>query len=223
VVPVVVDDCTHIGSIPFSTVIRLEFPANQVTLVVTSTGCPPAVASAVRHVVAVELTGSVIESGLITTLVTFPRVTVALVVAVAVPEAAVIVLVPAETAVSRPPVLSVATVGSELDQHTVVPVQVVPAVRVSGFPLLSVAAAVNCTGAPPTLTVGLGGTMVMLETVGFTKNPLQLTASANIASAVRAPARRSLCFADDIVVSDSSGAPVWLNNVPGSIVFALET
>jgi hypothetical protein len=75
--------------------------------------------------------------------VTFPRVTFAVVVALAVPDAAVIVAVPALTPVNRPPTLTVATLGVSLDQHTTVPVQVVPPVRVSGFPLLSVPAAVN--------------------------------------------------------------------------------
>jgi hypothetical protein len=58
---------------------------------------------------------------------------VAVVVAVTAPEAAVIVLVPAERPVNRPPVVMDATVGSELDQHTVFPVQLVPAPR---FPVL---------------------------------------------------------------------------------------
>ena len=59
-------------------------------------------------------------------LVTPVRVTVAVVVAVAVPDAAVMVVVPAETPVSVPLVLIVATLGVELDQHTVSPVQLVP-------------------------------------------------------------------------------------------------
>lgn len=191
------EDSGHIGLSPFSTVIRLVLPDCQVTLAVTSTGVPPAVAVAVKHVVAVELTGSVMEVGLITTLVTLPRVTVAVVVAVAVPEAAVMVLVPADTPVSRPPVLMVAMLGVALDQHTVVPVQLVPPVRVSALPLLSVPAAVNCV-VSPWLTVGLGGRMEMLEMVGLTKKPVQLTARAKVARRANAPARRSLCFADDI-------------------------
>ena len=133
-------------------------------------------------------------------LVTFAKVTVAVVVALAVPEAAVIVLVPAATGVSRPAVLSVATLGSEVDQHTVVPEQLVPAVRVIEFPLLSVPAAVNCRGDPPTLTVGLGGSITILETVGFTKKPVQLMVSANPTSSVNVQARQSFCLVGDIVV-----------------------
>jgi hypothetical protein len=42
--------------------------------------------------------------------------------------------------------------------------------------------------------------MVMLETVGFWKKPVQLTARARVASAAKAPARRSLYFGDAIVI-----------------------
>jgi hypothetical protein len=150
VVPGVAVDCGHIGFSPFATVITALLTACQVTLAVTSIGVPPAVASAVRQFapVAVELTGRVMELGLTTMLVTLPRVTVAVVVAVAVPEDAVMVLVPAETPVSRPPVVIVATLGVALDQHTVVPLQLVPPVRVSVLPLLSVPAAVNVAVSP---------------------------------------------------------------------------
>jgi hypothetical protein len=201
--PVVLEDCTHIGSTAFSTVRIPAVPVCQVTLAVTSTCSPPAVAMAVKQsppdaVVSTGRLKEVIPFGPRTMLVTFAKVTVAVVVAVAVPDAAVIVLVPAATAVNRPPVVSVATVGSELDQQTVVPVQLVPAVKVSGFPLLSVPAAVNCTGAPPMLTVGFGGSMVMAVTVGFTKNPLQATPVARITSVATAPIRRSFCLRDVI-------------------------
>jgi hypothetical protein len=124
----------------------LAFPGSQVTLAVTSTVVPPAVALAVKHwfPVAIELSARLKEvSGPTTMAVTLPRVTVAVVVALAVPDAAVMVLVPAETPVSRPPVVMVATVGVALDQHTVVPLQLVPPVKVIALPLLSVPAAVN--------------------------------------------------------------------------------
>jgi hypothetical protein len=190
------------GLSPFSTVTRAVLPENQVTLAVTLGDVPPAAAVAVRQFdpLPIELSGSVMELGVITMLVTLARVTVAVVVALAVPEAAVMVLVPAETPDSSPPLVMVATLGVSLDQQTVVPVQLVPPVRVSALPLLSVPAAVNVV-VSPWLTVGLGGSMVMLETVGFTKKPVQLKARANVARAARAPARRSLCFVDDIVIS----------------------
>lgn len=197
VVPAVAEDSGHIGSSPFSTDIREVFPVCHVTLAETSILCPPALAIALKHVVAVELTGSVVELGVTRMLVTFPKVTVAVAVALAVPEDAVMVLVPAETPFKRPPVEIVATVGVALDQQTVVPVQLVPAVRVIAFPLLSVPAAFNCT-VSPMLTVGAEGSIAMLETVGFTKKPVHPTPMANMASVAKAPARRSFCFGDDI-------------------------
>ena len=204
--PGVPPDSTHIGSEPFATVTSFAVPVIQVTLDVTSMPvCPPAVARAVKQslFIAVVFTGmlkDVIPFGPRTILVTLASVTVAVVVALAVPEAAVMVLVPAVTPVNVPPVLIVATLGVALDQHTVVPVQVVPPVRVSGFPLLSVPAAVSCA-VNPTLTDGLGGSIAMVDTVGFTKKPVQLMARANVATAAKAPARRSLCLVDDIVIS----------------------
>jgi len=208
VVPPVAVDCGHIGSSPFATVITVLSTACQVTLAVTSTVVPPALALAVKQLlpVAVELTGRLMEVGLTTMLVTLPRVTVAVVVALAVPEAAVMVLVPAETPVSRPPVVIVATLGVALDQHTVVPLQLVPPVKVIALPLLSVPAAVN-VAVSPSLTVGFGGSIVMLETVGFTKKPVQLMVKASIARKAKAPARRRLCFVDDIVISDCRSRP----------------
>lgn len=178
---------------------RDVFAVCHVTLELTSIVCPPAVALAVKQVVAVELTGSDMESGVTTMLVTLPRVTVAVVVALAVPDEAVTVLVPAETPDSNPPVEIVATVGVSLDQHTVEPVQLVPAVRVSAFPLLSVPAALNCWVCPM-LTVGFEGSMVMLETVGFTKNPVHPTPKASTSSAEKAPARSSFRLFDGILV-----------------------
>jgi hypothetical protein len=84
----------------------------------------------VKQTVAVELTGSVVLPGLTVSAVTSPNVTVALAVALAVPEFAVMVALPTEIPFSSPPLVMVAMVVSELDQHTVVPVQVVPPVRV---------------------------------------------------------------------------------------------
>jgi hypothetical protein len=198
------DDSTHIGSEPFATVTMPEVPVFHVTLAVTSTVCPPAVAVAVKQSfpLAVEFSGilnDVTPFGPRTKLLTFCNVTVAVVVALAVPDAAVMVLVPAETPVSVPLLLMVATLGVSLDQHTVVPVQLVPPVRVRPFPLLSVPAAVSCV-VNPTLTVGLGGSIVMVETVGLVKKPVQLTPRANVASAAKAPIRWSLLFLDDISV-----------------------
>jgi hypothetical protein len=40
--------------------------------------------------------------------------------------------------------------------------------------------------------------MLSVVNVGLVKKPVQLTARANVASAAKAPARRSLYFVDDI-------------------------
>jgi hypothetical protein len=129
-VPVLVPDCTHIGSTPFSTVtfVLLE---TQVAVAVTSCSGPlERVASAVKQVVAVELSGRLTEVGETVIAVTLPRVTVALAVALAVPEDAVIVALPTVSPFSSPPLVMVAMLVSELDQQTVVPEQVVPPVKV---------------------------------------------------------------------------------------------
>jgi hypothetical protein len=202
VVPDDPPDSTHIGSVSFATVTTPGVPVCQVTLSVTSIVCPPAVALAIKQSlpVAVVFSGRLKELGpSMLTAVTLPKLTVAVAVAVAVPDDAVIVEVPAETPVNRPPVVIVATVGVSLDQHTVVPMQLVPAVKVIGFPVLSVPAAFNCA-VWLTLTVGAEGSITMLETVGFTKNPLHPTPMANMASAARAPTRLNLFFTDDMVI-----------------------
>jgi hypothetical protein len=84
----------------------------------------------VKQFVAVELTGRLTEPGVTVKAVTLPRVTVALAVALAVPEEAVIVALPTVIPFSRPPEVIVAILVSELDQQTEVPEQVVPPVKV---------------------------------------------------------------------------------------------
>jgi hypothetical protein len=54
----------------------------------------------------------------------------------------------------------------------------------------------------------------MVDTVGFWKKPVQLTARAKVASAAKAPTGRSLGFVDDIVLSDSLGALARLRKRP---------
>jgi hypothetical protein len=93
-----------------------------------------------------------------------------------------------------------ATPGSELDQQTVFPVQLVPPLKVPVLPSLYVAAAVICV-LELMLIVGEGGSIVIVDTVGFWKKPVQLTARARVASAAKAPANRSLFFfCDDILI-----------------------
>jgi hypothetical protein len=124
-------DCGHIGISPFCTVTIFVLFETQVAVAVTSCGSPDeSVASTVKQVVAVALTGRLDVPGLTVKAVTSPKVMVALAVALAVPEFAVIVALPTEIPLSNPPLVMVAIVVSELDQHTLVPVQVVPPVRV---------------------------------------------------------------------------------------------
>jgi hypothetical protein len=131
VLPAVVDDWTHIGSSLFSTETRVVLFETQVTVAVTSCSGPlESVASTVKHVVAVELTGRLTEPGVTVKAVTSPNVMVALAVALAVPEDAVIVALPTVIPFSSPPEVIVAILGSELDQQTEVPEQVVPPVKV---------------------------------------------------------------------------------------------
>jgi len=73
---------------------------------------------------------------------------------------------------------------------------------VSELPSLLVPTACICTvlSVFPVWMVGDAGPTEIDVSVGFTKNPVQLTAKANVASAAKAPAKRSLWFADDIVM-----------------------
>lgn len=94
------------------------------------------------------------------------RSTVACVVPLMAPEAAVMVAVPWATPVADPLVVMVTTVVSELDQQTVLPLQLVPPVRVDVLPSWKVPVAVICWVAP-WLIVGVGGSTVMVLRVGF--------------------------------------------------------
>lgn len=51
-----------------------------------------------------------------------------------------------------------------------------------------------------TLTDGVDGSIVIDVMVGFTKNPVQLTASTKVASVENTPVRRSLFLVDDIAI-----------------------
>jgi len=111
--------------------------------------------------------------------------------------------------VSKPPVEMVATDVSELDQHTVFPLQLVPPVNVDVLVSWKVPVAVSCWVAP-WLILGVGGSIVMVVRVGFWKKPLQLMVSAAVSSMAQVSARRSLCFVDDIVISDRRSRPALI-------------
>jgi hypothetical protein len=67
------------------------------------------------------------------------------------------------------------------------------------LPSLKVPVATICNVPLGAMVWPLGPT-VMLVNVGFTKKPRQLMARAKVASPAKAPARRSCCFVDDIVI-----------------------
>jgi hypothetical protein len=89
----------------------------------------------VKFTVSVPLAVIPADNGVIVMIETVSAA-VAVVVPVIDPDAAVMVVVPAETPVSKPPVVMVATEVSELDQQTVLPVQLVPPVKVPELPSL---------------------------------------------------------------------------------------
>jgi len=63
-------------------------------------------------------------------------------------------------------------------------------------------ATVICTVLPvvPVWILGDAGPTTMLDKVGFTKKPRQLIAKARVASTARAPAMRSLCCFEDMIL-----------------------
>jgi hypothetical protein len=109
-------------------------------------------------------------------------------------DVAVTVAVPVLTDVTNPLVVIVATLVGVMPQVTDGLVVVLPSLLVPNT--------VICTVLPvvPVWMVGDTGPTESEEIVGFTKKPRQLTARARVARAARAPARRSLWFADDIVM-----------------------
>jgi hypothetical protein len=77
------------------------------------------------------------------------------------------------------------------------------------LPSLLVPNAVICTvlSVLPVSIVGVGGPTESELNVGFTKNPLQLTANAKVASAANAPIKRSFEFFESMCSWSSLGAP----------------
>jgi hypothetical protein len=130
--------------------------------------------------VEVELIVAVV--GLIFTLVTFPKVTFTVPVPLTVPDWAVMVALPEAAAVTTPAVLTGTVDVSELDHTT-------PEVKLFVVPSSNVPVAVICCLLPWVRFKGFGPTVRDVK-VGFTKKPVQLTASA---SANRAVTDRKTC------------------------------
>ena len=104
------------------------------------------------------------------------------------------VAVPTLTEVTSPEVEIVATVVGVILHATDGLVVVLPSLFVADTVICTVLLVV------PVSMVGDTGPTAMELTVGFTKNPVQLTPRAKIARTPKAMARRSGFFLDDIVV-----------------------
>ena len=121
-------------------------------------------------------------------------------------EDAVIVPVPVDCAVTSPPEETVAIfvpsvpVPEMLQVTGVVPLE--PSLNVPTANIWTVLSTF------PVKMVGETGPTASAVNVAFTKNPLQLTASARVASAAKAPTSRILCFVDDIFVETPWARPL---------------
>src|SRR4029077_11712631 len=153
-------------------------------------------------------------------LVTLVRVMLTVVWPLTVPNWAVIVGVPAATPFTTPVLVTVAIVSSE-DCHVIPDLLVTSPVLLS----LKVAVAAICW-VEPTGMFTLDGPTVMLLTVGFTKNPLQLTAKARPRITANEPISFNF-FADMFsgtpwaAGSGAGGAILWLNCSREKISFEL--
>jgi len=110
---------------------------------------------------------------------------------------AVTVMEPTELVeVTRPEEFMLAAVGSPAVTGAMA--QLTAALPV--LPSLKLPVTLICTVllVVPASIVAVEGATDIDVNVGFTKKPRQLTAKAKVASAAKAPMRRSLCFADDI-------------------------
>src|SRR5258708_606933 len=121
------------------------------------------------------------------------------------PEAPVIVVVPTPTPVAFPEILIVATVVSELLQKR-------PLFKLLVLPSLKVPVATICRWAPSSIVCVCGPTEMLLK-VGLTKKPRQQRENEKVASAARAPARRSFCLVDDMVVVTPGGAALTKKSI----------
>jgi hypothetical protein len=129
-IPVALDDTVHVEEAVRSTVCPFEVPwaINVCVSPVAGTVHVKGVLPLEQPVVAPKTPSQTSK------LLMLLRMTVACVEPVMAPEAAVMVDVPWPMPVTIPPVVMVATVVSELDQHTVFPLQLVPPVNVDVLP-----------------------------------------------------------------------------------------
>jgi hypothetical protein len=116
---------------------------------------------------------------------------------------AVTVAVPVATDVTSPVVEIVATDVGVILQTTLG--------LLTGWLSLFLPDTVICTVLPvfPVSIVGDAGPTLIDSSVGFVKNPRQLMAKARVASTARAPARRSLCGFEDMIVKTPWARPLY--------------
>jgi hypothetical protein len=117
------------------------------------------------------------------------------------PEAAVIVASPTATPVTTPEVCPTDTLFESLEDH------VTPEVSVFWLPSLNVPVALICQVWLTLIFSPWGPTETPVR-VGLTKNPRQLIARANAASAAQAPITRTLCLMEDMVVGTPRARPL---------------
>ena len=115
--------------------------------------------------------------------------------------AAVTVAVPVLTDVTKPAEEIVAVVVGLMLQATDRLLVVLPSLLVPNTVICTVLLVL------PVSMVGVDGPTAIEDSVGLTKKPVQLTVRANMA---RAPARRSLCFVVDIVISSRRSRPALI-------------
>ena len=113
-------------------------------------------------------------------------------------EVAVTVAAPVATDVTSPVLETVATVVGVMVQVTDGLLLVLPSVLVPNTVICTVLFVL------PVSIDGLAGPTASELNVGFTKNPVQLAARANIPRATKAPTKRKFFFFDDIPVSTPS-------------------
>jgi hypothetical protein len=109
-------------------------------------------------------------------------------------DVAVTVAVPTDADVTKPELEIVATLVGEMVQATDGWLAVLPSLFVPDTVICTVLLVL------PVSMVGDAGPTEIDVSVGFWKNPVQLTPTAAMASTARDAARRSLCFADDIAI-----------------------
>jgi hypothetical protein len=182
---------------PADTVARFVLLEVHVATEVTSGDPLQVVASALSCTVVPELLLTLPLVGVSVILLMQPTVTVTVCVPVMVGfsfEVAVTVAVPTLADVTRPLAEIVAIDGESMVQATDGLLEVLPSLFVPN--------AVICTVlfVFPVSIVGFAGPTASELNVGFTKNPLQPTAKASVASTPNAPIKRRLDLFDDITV-----------------------